>query len=189
MAVDLRQQKQELRQEMKRRRAVLNEQNPDAARQLSQNFLQNVKIPSNSIIGCYIKFDSEIDPKPLAMALRAAGHIIALPIVTGKDQPLIFRQYDANDDLDVGALGTMEPRESAPVVVPDIVLVPLLAFDASRYRLGYGGGYFDRTINLIARAKPVHTIGLAYANQLVPAIPHGKFDIRLDRIVTENQIF
>jgi 5-formyltetrahydrofolate cyclo-ligase len=116
------------------------------------------------------------------------GHKIVLPVIIGKKKPLIFRVYEQGDRLLANPLGIFEPTSTAPGLGPDVVLVPLLAFDSKRNRLGYGGGYYDRTIKRIRAQKPVLTIGIACAYQEVPDIPTGPNDVPLDKIVTEKGV-
>ena len=111
---------------------------------------------------------------------------LALPVVVERDRHLDFRAWSPGDDLEAGDHGTWHPYPSAPLVVPDVVLVPLLAFDRAGWRLGYGGGYYDRTLQGLRRAAPVTTIGIGFAAQEVMTVPHDGHDQRLDWIATET---
>ena len=128
----------------------------------------------------------EISPLPLMARLRASGYRLALPVMMGKGQPLQFRAYAPGDPLIAAVWGIREPGPDQPVVQPDVLLAALLAFDDRGFRLGYGGGYYDRTINALRRVKPVITIGLAFDEQRVDAVPHLDYDEPLDWILTPS---
>jgi 5-formyltetrahydrofolate cyclo-ligase len=181
------QQKKLLRATMKERRAAFAAQHPDAATQLRDNFLHHMKLPPQAIVSAYKTLDSEIDPAPLVEVLRQQGHIIALPFVWGKDQPLSFHRYEAGDILTPSAFGVHEPAPHTDRLTPDIVLIPLLAFDSKGYRLGYGGGFYDRTLAVLRRQKPILAIGLGFSCQQIDAVPRAENDAHLDQIFTENQ--
>jgi 5-formyltetrahydrofolate cyclo-ligase len=130
---------------------------------------------------------SEIDVRPLMQALAAAtGADLAMPVVVARGQPLLFRRWQAGMDLVSGPFGTAHPAESEPALVPDLVLVPLLAFDRRRHRLGYGAGFYDRTLAGLRAAGPVTAVGIAYAAQEVGTVPVGDHDERLDLVLTER---
>jgi 5-formyltetrahydrofolate cyclo-ligase len=114
--------------------------------------------------------------------LVETGCTVAFPRVTGKDQPLEFHHVPDGEVLAPGSFGIPEPLESWPRAVPDVLLVPLLAFDASGHRLGYGGGFYDRTLALLN----VPAIGIAYAGQEIPSIPFSPHDRTLDMVLTEQ---
>lgn len=126
---------------------------------------------------------SEIDPRPLMMALEARGARLALPRIVGGQ--LEFRAYRTGDPLVSGGFGTFEPSDDKPPVAPDILLVPLSAFDATGGRTGYGKGYYDTAIAALQKVKPIITIGLAFAVQEVPDVPMEAHDQRLDAVMTE----
>jgi 5-formyltetrahydrofolate cyclo-ligase len=119
-------------------------------------------------------------------ALAEAGHGLSLPVMEGKGRPLIFRAWTPGDPLAEVTWGIREPLPAAPVVEPDVVLVPLLAFDHAGHRLGYGGGFYDRTLERLRAAKPVVAIGLAYDEQRVDSVPHHDYDQRLDWVLTPS---
>ena len=136
----------------------------------------------------------EIDVRPLLLHLHGAGHPICLPVTGPRGTMLRFRRWEPDMILASGVFGTREPPGDAPELVPDLLLVPLLAFDAAGWRLGYGGGYYDRTLAALraesrAEGRPkggAVAVGVAYAGQRVDAVPHGPHDERLDWIVTEE---
>ncbi|MBF0891633.1 5-formyltetrahydrofolate cyclo-ligase [Gluconobacter sp. LMG 1744] len=121
----------------------------------------------------------EVDLRPLCHALSEAGRQVLLPETTPKGSPLIFRRWTPSSSMIAGRFGTLHPEGN--VDVPDLVLVPFLAFDRFGYRLGYGGGYYDRTL----AALNVPAIGFGFAGQQIDAVPTGPYDIPLKTIVTE----
>jgi 5-formyltetrahydrofolate cyclo-ligase len=140
-----------------------------------------------SVISVFHSFDTEISTFELFDKLIAEGWTTALPVVIAKDTPLVFRQWAPGDGLVLGRWNIKVPLEEAPEVLPDILLVPLLAFDRKGYRLGYGGGFYDRTLEKLRTLKKVTAIGVAYAGQEVDAVPYEEFDQRLDWIMTEQE--
>jgi 5-formyltetrahydrofolate cyclo-ligase len=133
----------------------------------------------------YHPVGAELDPGPLAARLAEAGAAIAAPVVVERDTPLLFR-LQADDARDIDALGMSVPSKDAPEVTPDLVIVPLLAFDRHGGRLGQGGGYYDRTLAQLRAAGPLLAVGLAYAGQEVERTPMEVFDQRLDGVLTET---
>jgi len=131
---------------------------------------------------------SEINPLPLMQKLAEAGARLALPAIAGRGKPLIMRGWEFGAPLDRGQWGIREPKPDAPEVEPDILLVPLLAFDRAGYRLGYGAGYYDMTIHRLRALKPVIAVGIAFAAQEVPKIPTTPRDERLDLVLTEREV-
>jgi len=138
------------------------------------------------IVSGYYPMEGEIWPLPLMAALRAKGHSLALPVMQGKADPLLFRAWSPGDPLIPGVWGIRQPAPDRAVVLPDIVLAPLLAFDAHGYRLGYGGGYYDRTLRYLRANKPILAVGLALDELEVDAVPHLDYDERLDWVLTPS---
>lgn len=174
------------------RRAAAGGLPPEAAGQrLRDAFLavgNGPDLPAGAAVSGFWPIGDEIDPRPLMAALADRGHPLALPVVIEPGSLLVFRAWAPGDPLEGGVYGTRHPAADRPEVVPRVALVPLLAFDASGDRLGYGGGYYDRTIAALRRDGPVVAIGVAYAAQEVDAVPAGPDDQRLDWIVTENRL-
>lgn len=131
----------------------------------------------------YMPMRSEADPLP---ALAAHDGPLCLPVVVGRGLPLVFRAWAPGGPLGRGGFGTLVPPEDAPVRVPQLLVVPLLAFDRRGYRLGYGGGFYDRTLAALRAAGPVLAAGFAFAGQEVDEVPAEATDARLDLIVTED---
>jgi 5-formyltetrahydrofolate cyclo-ligase len=140
------------------------------------------------IVSGYLPLKSEINPVPLLRRLAAAGAALALPVVAGRGRPLIMRSYAFGQPLDTGVWGIREPKADAPEVAPDILLVPLAAFDRQGRRIGYGAGYYDMTINRLRGVKSVVAVGIAYAAQEVPEVPTTPRDARLDLVLTERDV-
>lgn len=181
--------KKELRLVMQSKRSIAHTLNPQASYQMRDLALKNIVFKPNSKIASYHNFGSEISPLPLTDALRRQGSTILLPVIMGQSLPLVFRVHNTNDPLIPGPRGILEPPSSAPQEIPDILLVPLLAFNHDLYRLGYGGGYYDRTLSELRKKTAVTAIGIAFACQKVPELPLTPFDSRLDKIVTEVNFF
>ncbi|RNF33018.1 5-formyltetrahydrofolate cyclo-ligase [Paracoccus methylarcula] len=139
---------------------------------------------AGKILSGYWPMRGEADPIP---AMRAHSGPLCLPVVTGKAVALVFRAWDG-DSLEPGPFGTSHPPESSSVLSPQILIVPLAAFDRAGNRIGYGGGYYDRTLELLRGQGPVTAIGLAFASQELPSIPAEGFDQPLDLIVTCREI-
>jgi 5-formyltetrahydrofolate cyclo-ligase len=129
----------------------------------------------------------ELDPRPLMFALKALGAVLALPRVVAKRQPLAFHVWDERPLVE-SRLGVKEPAPDAALIVPDLILVPLLAFDRRGVRLGYGGGCYDATLAHLRSHGFVRAVGLAFTAQEVDDVPHDASDQPLDAIVTEREL-
>lgn len=161
-----------------------------AAEKLPPIFLAAHSPPPGAVVSGYWPLGDELDPRPLLAVLRGQGCRIALPVTGERRTPLTFRLWDLARRLVSGRFGTMIPDETQPEATPDVVLLPLLAFDRQGGRLGYGGGYYDRTLTQLRKNNGALTaVGLAYAAQEAENVPIGPFDRRLDGICTENSFF
>jgi 5-formyltetrahydrofolate cyclo-ligase len=140
------------------------------------------------IVSGFSPLKSEINPIPLLRKVSNHGAGLALPVVAGKGKPLIMRAWAFGEPLDSGVWGIREPKPEAPEVAPDILLVPLLAFDRSGNRIGYGAGYYDMTIAKLRALKSVVAIGIAFALQEIPSVPVTPRDARLDLVLTEREV-
>src|SRR5271154_2502019 len=145
-------------------------------------------IAPGAIVSGFMPLKTEINPLPLMQKLHKAGARLALPVVAGRGKPLIMRAWEFGAPLDHGQWGIREPKAEAEEVEPDILLVPLLAFDRGGHRIGYGAGYYDMTINGLRARKPVAAVGIAYAAQEVSKIPVTPRDARLDLVLTEREV-
>jgi 5-formyltetrahydrofolate cyclo-ligase len=147
------------------------------------------EITAGAVVAGYSPIRSEIDPLPLMQKLAAQGARLALPAVAARGQSLIFRAWSSNDRLMLGALGIPEPSPGAAEVLPDIMLVPLAAFDRLGHRIGYGAGHYDFTFAHLRKMKPVVGVGLAFAAQEIETIPALSHDVALDYVLTETKMF
>ncbi len=148
-----------------------------------------VEVAPGAVVAGYSPIRSEIDPTPLMQALAVRGARLALPVITQRGQSLHFRLWHAGDRLLPGSLGILEPSPAAAEIVPDIVLVPLAAFDRSGHRIGYGAGHYDRTLAHLHKSKGFAAIGLAFSGQEVAAVPALQHDVPLDYVLTETKVF
>jgi 5-formyltetrahydrofolate cyclo-ligase len=183
--------KQSLRRTMTARRDAIDiAERAAAAASLAAHIMGRLGFPAQSCIAGYFPFRSEFDVLPLLRVLHEADHVLALPIVVGRGQGLTFRRYRPGDAMALNALGIPEPGAEAEPVAPTHVLVPLLAFDDLGYRLGYGGGYYDRTLAALRGAgHRVQTVGIGFDMQRVEAVPRSAADQRLELIVTERDFY
>ena len=141
------------------------------------------------IVSGYSPIRSEIDPVPLMRTLAAQGARLALPAVMARGKSLAFRAWSPDDRLMLGPLGILEPSPAAAELIPDIMLVPLAAFDRLGHRIGYGAGHYDYTLAHLRKAKAITAIGLAFAAQEIEAVPALSHDVALDYVLTETQMF
>ncbi len=147
-----------------------------------------VSIKPGVIVSGFSPLKTEINPMPLMRRLAAAGARLALPVVAGRGKPLVMRSYAFGQALNEGVWGIREPKDDASEVDPDILIVPLAAFDRRGKRIGYGAGYYDMTINRLRSMKPVVAVGIAYAAQEVDEVPVTSRDERLDLVLTERDV-
>ncbi len=157
-----------------------------AAEAILDHFLADVPRTSGAAVAGYFPIRSEADPIPLMAELGALGHTCALPRVMGADQPLRFFQWVPGKPTEEGAFGTRVPVKKAAEVIPDILLVPLVAFDLNGYRLGYGGGFYDRTLQGLRARRTCLAVGIAYSAQEYDTLPHDVYDQPLDWVVSEK---
>ena len=169
-----------------RRRARL--QAPaDAPTRAAKKFTEFIEVLPSCVVSGYWPIQGELDPLPLMQRLQEIGCMCALPVVVGPQKPLKFCSWRLGENLIGGPFGTKEPEPATPEVVPSILIVPLLAFDARGYRLGYGGGFYDRTLRMLRRRAQMCTaIGFAFSGQEVQEVPVTATDEPLDWVVSET---
>jgi 5-formyltetrahydrofolate cyclo-ligase len=179
--------KAQLRREAQARRdAMPAEARKAAAETITARPFPLAVVPGTIVSG-FMPLKSEINPLPLMRKLAGAGAGLALPVVAGRGKPLIMRSWQWGAPLAAGVWGIREPPPETPQVDPDILLVPLLVFDRSGYRVGYGAGYYDLTLTHLRAKKPITAVGIAFAAQEVETVPRTGFDARLDLVLTENE--
>jgi 5-formyltetrahydrofolate cyclo-ligase len=147
-----------------------------------------IAITPGVIVSGFMPLKSEINPLPLMKKLAAAGARLALPAIAGRGKPLITRAYAFGDDLARGQWGIREPKPQAPEVAPDILIVPLAAFDRAGNRIGYGAGYYDMTLAALRAKKKIAAVGIAFAAQEIDRVPVTPRDERLDLVLTERGV-
>lgn len=141
------------------------------------------------MVAGYWPIQDEIDVRPLLRRLADGGASLALPAVTGVHRRLAFRRWRIEIPLEPDARGIMAPAASAQPAVPELVIVPLLAFDATGFRLGYGGGFYDATLKALRAERPATVaIGVAFAEQRLDGLPHESHDQVLDAVVTDTEM-
>lgn len=186
----LREAKRALRAEAEARRTRARQAaGPDAGEGLREHFWRGLVepglVPRDAAVSGFWPIREEIDVRPLLEALAARGNVCALPVIVGRGRPLVFRRWRPGDTLEAASFGLKEPPASAPEVAPRVLLVPLLAFDGSGRRLGYGAGFYDRTLARLRARSAVLAVGIAYAGQRFESVPAGADDEPLDWVVTE----
>ena len=147
-----------------------------------------VAVADGACLSGFFPLRSEINPVPLMRRLADAGAKLALPVVVGRGRPLVFRAWSFGAPLGSGVWGIREPLPDAPEVLPDVLIVPLAAFDRTGHRIGYGAGYYDLTLERLRAAKPVTAVGLAFAAQEIARVPATPRDEKLDLVLTEREV-
>lgn len=179
------QSKDDLRAEMKILRDELSARDPDAGEALADKFPMKLFERYGPTVAVYLPIGSEIDPRPLIGKLIAAGANLALPCVQD-DGSMVYRAYQRGDMLERRAFGLLEPNPEVPEVNPTLVLTPLLAFDRSGNRLGYGKGHYDRALTKLREQGRVFVCGLAFFGQEAESVPADSHDVPLDWVMTER---
>jgi 5-formyltetrahydrofolate cyclo-ligase len=180
------QEKAELRRAGQARRDALPAQLRQAAAEAIATRPFPLTISAGTIVSGFMPLKSEINPLPLMRKLAEAGASLALPVVAGRGKALIMRSWKWGEPLVAGVWGIREPVLQAPTLDPDILLVPLLAFDRAGHRIGYGAGYYDLTIAQLRAKKPIAAVGIAFAAQEIETVPTTDFDAPLDLVLTER---
>jgi len=169
------------------RDALSVEARTDAAAAIARAALP-VELPQGAVVAGYSPINSELDPYPLMHALADRGATLALPVIVARNQALIFRAWQPDEGLVRGPFGIFQPSSDAEDVDPDIVLVPLAAFDRAGHRIGYGRGYYDRTLQDLRSIKKITVIGVAFAVQEIETVPRLPHDEQLDCVLTEREL-
>lgn len=189
---DLDEEKRALRVRARKMRLVADQKfGPIAAAAAAASFLDGLDAvgahPGGAVAG-YWPIATELDDRPLLARLHERGFVCALPVVVARDAPLAFRRWAPLDNLESGEHETWQPGPGAPEVVPDIVIVPLLAFDSAGWRLGQGVGYYDRSLAALRARAHVTAVGTGYAAQRFDHVPHGPLDEPMDWLLSEETL-
>ena len=171
---------------MARRKEVHAQEGGKAAADVQRRVCEAIPSKGQKIAG-YWPLGCEIDCRPALEGLINNGAQVGLPVVAGQGQVLIFRCWQPGVILDVGPFGTWHPTPRAPLLAPTVLLLPLIAFDNTGHRLGYGAGYYDRTIAALRQDRALLMIGIAYDAQEVEVVPVDSHDQRMDAVITERR--
>lgn len=188
-------QKKVLRREAGERRAALFGRSGNAGTALRDMFMKTIPLPPldvqkiGPVVSGFWPMGEEIDTRPLLLRLHDLGYRCCLPVVAGKGKPLVFRRWTPETKLAHDRFGVQAPPPGAIEAVPELLIVPLLAFDRAGWRLGYGAGFYDYTLGALRRGGKPLAVGVGFAGQEVKSVPHDDFDQRLDWIVTEREAF
>jgi 5-formyltetrahydrofolate cyclo-ligase len=180
-------EKARLRREMLARRKAAAAAAPEAGHALALQIFRAITLPEGAPCSGFWPMGDELDLRPLLARLHFAGHPVGLPVVVKRGTPLLFRRWQPSDVLVPGGFGTSVPAPDQPVIEPRVLFVPLLAWDRQGYRVGYGGGFYDRTLEALRAAGPRLAVGVAFAAQEVASVPRDRHDQKLDWIVTEAE--
>jgi 5-formyltetrahydrofolate cyclo-ligase len=180
--------KAELRRAALERRDQLDPDIRAAAAQMVALQPLPLAVPRGAVVSGFSPIRSEINPMPLLRRLADAGAELALPMIVARGKPLSFRAWTFGQELQRGQWGIREPKGDAREVQPDVLIVPLAAFDRLGNRIGYGAGYYDLTLTALRAMKPVVALGVAYAVQEIDAVPALPHDAPLDLVLTEREV-
>jgi 5-formyltetrahydrofolate cyclo-ligase len=153
------------------------------------NLFETLHIPPSVILAGYMPMGSELNILSLLEELTRRGYTVCLPVVVDHTIPLVFRAWIPEDPLMSDKVGVLSPSDTAQILIPDVLLIPLLAFDGVGNRLGHGMGHYDLTLKALAEQKPIQAIGMAYEVQKVPFLPTYPTDYPMDRVITEKRIY
>ena len=171
-----------------KRDALSDEQRADAAQALAKCKMP-FEITPGMVVSGYSPIRNEIDPAPLMRKLAEQGAKLALPAVLARGKSLAFRAWSPDDRLMLGPLGIPEPSPAAAEMIPDVMLIPLAAFDRQGHRIGYGAGHYDYTLAHLRKVKAIAAVGIAFAVQEIKAVPALPHDVALDYVLTEKKMF
>ena len=158
-----------------------------AADGLLETLRREKPFEGRTVVSGFWPIKDEIDIRPLMIEQFNAGCQLALPVVQGRGKPLLFRAWRPGDPLEAGVFGTLQPSARRETLEPDGLIVPMLACDHDGWRLGYGGGFYDRTLAGLRLRRPVKAVGVAFDGQYVADVPHGPDDQRVDWLLTDKR--
>ena len=180
-------EKQQLRKQAAQKRHLVQQAHPHASDDIAAFAEVLIRRYQPQIVAAYWPIRTEIDPIPLLSALSARGAKTCLPVTPAEGLPLQFHHWQIGTKLADGPYQTKQPFDDAPVLVPDLILAPLLAFDKGCWRLGYGGGFYDRTIAALEQGgHAVSLVGIAFDESEVEQVPTGPYDKALSAILTPS---
>jgi 5-formyltetrahydrofolate cyclo-ligase len=187
-APDLRAEKAEFRRLARARRAAYaRDHGVGAAERLDRHLAAAVAFPDHATVSGYVPIDDEMDIAPVMARYHRGGHAVCVPVIQGRGLPLLFRDWHPGTALIEGTYRVPVPPPEAPERVPDLLLVPLLGFDRHGYRMGYGAGFYDRTLETLRAQRTVLAVGVGFAGLEVDRLPVGPTDQRMDWIVTDRE--
>ena len=157
---------------------------------LFENLFQNISFENVEVVSSFNSINTEINTNDLNNYILSKNKILCFPAIIKKDDYLIFRKFTNHNDMYEGSMRIKEPQVTNEVLLPNLLFVPCLAYDSFGFRLGYGGGYYDRTLSYYKSIKQKFiTVGYAFDDQKVHEVPKDKFDIKLDYVITEKKIY
>ena len=173
-----------------KKRATLKNKNSNAFKTLPDHFKDLTNFKNYKIIASFISFKSEISTQFLNEFLFNNGKILCLPIIKNNSETLNFIEYNLKTKLVSGKFGIMQPSDLSKEFLPEIILTPCLAFDENGFRLGYGGGYYDKTFSYLKKIKHKFiSIAVAFDDQKIDELVHDKYDQKIDYILTEKKLY
>ena len=153
-------------------------------------FFKKINFESIRVVSSFKSINSEISTEDLNVFILKKNKVLCLPVITDKEGPLTFRKFNNNEELVDGYMNIKEPPVLNEILNPDLIFVPCLAFDNNGFRLGYGGGYYDKTLSQYKKNNiNFISVGFAFDDQKVNNVPTDKFDIKLDYVITEKKIY
>ena len=157
---------------------------------LFQKISNLISFKKSKIIATFISFKTEIDTTNLNKFLINSNKIICLPVVKNKSEYLVFRKFNSKTSLKKGRYGTLEPDDKSEELIPDFIITPCLAFDERGYRIGYGGGYYDKTFSKFNKIKHRFiSTAIAFDEQKVKYVVHDSYDQKIDFVITEKRVY
>ena len=173
-----------------KKRATLKDKNSNAFKTLQDHLKDLINFKNYKIIASFISFKSEISTQFLNEFLLNNGKILCLPIIKNNSETLNFIEYNLKTKLVSGKFGIMQPSDLSKEFLPEIILTPCLAFDENGFRLGYGGGYYDKTFSYLKKIKHKFiSIAVAFDDQKIDELVHDKYDQKIDYILTEKKLY
>jgi 5-formyltetrahydrofolate cyclo-ligase len=161
---------------------------PAYDKQIAELFFGSQSFMPRSVVAAFMALKGEVGCEGIIRQLGKMGHLTCLPVIIRPGEPMIFREFSLGDSTRPGLMGQLEPLDDAPEIIPDVLLVPMLGFSRTGYRLGYGTGFYDRTLPGLREMKSIKVIGLAYNAQEVPDFKHEEHDEKMDMIITEKEV-